>query len=140
MSTRPYTNKGIGDEGEKLVAAKFRKVGILVEKMPVNYPGYDLIATPNNRKPQRISVKSRGVTNINIQPEKFDWLAVVFKEPRRFFIFPRSAAIKHSVACNNVGWEPGFRRLSIRQIPVLLARYENNFQLIARPKSFPQSK
>jgi hypothetical protein len=129
--TRKYANQELGKHGEKLVESRLKRAGIPVKKMPVNHPGFDLMATVN-RKQQRISVKCRGTSNINVQPRKFDWLAIVLKEPRRIFIFPRKTAIKHSAPCNNKNWEPGFRRISTRRVPESFAAYENNFRLKTR--------
>lgn len=121
--------KEMGDHGEKLVANKLRQARVEVKKMPVNNPGFDLKAKlPNQKKSKRISVKFRGSTNINFQPEDFDWMAIVLIEKPRIFIIPRSIAKKHSVLRR-----AGYRSISIKKVPAALAKYENNFKLQRRP-------
>ena len=76
----------------KISAIKLKKVGILVKKMPVNNPGYDLLATPKNGRPLRISVKCRLVNPINFPPRSGFRLAggQYSKTCNRFLSFPRA--------------------------------------------------
>ncbi len=51
------TTKQFGDACEMLVVAKLTLNGMPTVKLPDTWPGYDLIAQPSDRAPQRISVK-----------------------------------------------------------------------------------
>ena len=59
MSNKNCTDKQMGDACEMLVNAELTLAGNPALKMPDGWPGYDLIAQPPGKEPQRISVKSR---------------------------------------------------------------------------------
>jgi hypothetical protein len=54
-----YTKKQMGDACELLVAVEMTLAGVPALKVPDLWPGYDVIAQPVGKDPQRISVKSR---------------------------------------------------------------------------------
>ena len=102
-SGKLYTSKQMGDACEMLVAAELTLAGVPALKVPDNWPGYDIVAQPRDRKtPLRISVKSRtfkkGAAFVEYQQnDEFDWLAIVILNcddlnARRVFIIPRSVA------------------------------------------------
>src|SRR5215472_7938628 len=81
-ASRSYTSKQMGDACEMLVAAELTLAGVPALKASDYWPGYDVIAQPRDRKPQRISVESRtlkqGAAFVSYLAENvFDWLAIV---------------------------------------------------------------
>ena len=67
----------MGDAAEMLVAAELTLSGVPALKVPDNWPGYDVIAQPRNKEPQRISVKCRkfnSPSNVVFKPKTFDWM------------------------------------------------------------------
>jgi hypothetical protein len=95
-----YTKKQMGDACEMLVAAELTLAGVPSIKGPDNWPGYDVIAQPPSKAPQRVSVKSRtfkpGAAYVTyLETDSFEWLAIVLlpgcgESRRRFFIIPRA--------------------------------------------------
>lgn len=136
---REFTSKQMGDACEMLVAAEMTLAGIPALKVPDNWPGYDVIAQPIGREPQRISVKSRTFKRgaayvVYNAPDTFDWLAIVLlpgdgNEKRRVFIIPRAIA-DEKASRNHPDTKSAHQRYwSITNIPKLFAAYENNFGL-----------
>lgn len=85
-------SKQIGDAAEMLVAAKLTLAGIPAFIVPVNWPGYDVVAQVPGKPLQRISVKSRDRTKfIAFDPDSCDWLAAVIVDQGnlRFFLSRR---------------------------------------------------
>lgn len=137
---RNVTTKQMGDACEMLVAAELTLAGVPALKVPDNWPGYDVIAQPPGAPPQRISVKSRtfkrgGSTFVSYwEADSFDWLAIVLlpgdgEARRRIFVVPRDVA--DAAARRN---HPSAKNADERywpqdQVPILFARYENNFSL-----------
>src|ERR1700693_4377318 len=115
MNNKPlYTNKQMGDAAEMLGAANLTLHGIPSFTGRVNWPEYDVIAAPKNKRLQNVSVKSRGKSKINVRPSDFDWLAIVFvdERPYRFFILPRKIAVKHSTVNDQ-----GLRTIYVKRVP-----------------------
>ena len=87
-----------------LVAAELTLAGVPALKASDYWPGHDVIAQPRDRKPQRITVKSRtfkqGAAFVSYSAEDvFDWLAIVIlpgedSSSRRIYVIPRSVAHK----------------------------------------------
>ena len=102
-ASRSYTSKLMGDVCEMLVAAELTLAGVPALKASDYWPDYD-VAQPRDRKPQRITVKSRtfkqGAAFVSYSPEDvFDWLAIVIlpgedSSSRRIYVIPRSVAHK----------------------------------------------
>jgi hypothetical protein len=128
MSGKGYNSKQMGDAGEMLVAATLTLHGIPSFTMPPNWPGYDVIAEPEDRRLQRISVKCRHLGNgyIHIKNKKFDWLAIVLigELPYRFFIIPRAIAERHASHRAD-----GTHVIYTKTVPQKFGAYENNFEL-----------
>ena len=89
-----------------LVAAELTPAGVPALKASDYWPGHDVIAQPRDRKPQRITVKSRtfkqGAAFVSYSAEDvFDWLAIVIlpgedSSSRRIYVIPRSVADKNA--------------------------------------------
>jgi hypothetical protein len=132
-----YTTKQLGDACEMLIAGELTLAGIPALRVPDSWPGYDVIAHPPQRSPQRISVKSRTKGRskfIDFEPHDFDWLAVVLLDGvnRRFFVLPSEAAIKLSRPRSPEQQQrsAGSRCLHLTSITLReLCRFENNFKL-----------
>lgn len=140
MDPRLYTYKQMGDACEMLVSAEITLAGVPAMKMPDNWPGYDIIAQPQDGgTPQRISVKSRtfrrGGTNYVKYDSKdqFDWLAIVLlpgegQSGRRIFIVPRTIADARALKDGPTSktqeryWRPD-------KVAEILPEFENNFCL-----------
>ena len=83
----------LGQDGEDFIAAELLRAGIPTERMPPNWPGYDLVTVSTR---QRISVKTRTPGRGNLikygMRDEFDWLAFVVVQPdgsRSYYITPR---------------------------------------------------
>lgn len=139
LTVRRYTKKQMGDACEMLVAAELTLAGIPALKVPDNWPGYDVIAQPLGKEPQRISVKSRtykrGAAFVEYNSaDIFDWLAIVLlpgdgEAERRVFVIPRSVADK--LARRN---QPGTkyekqRYWRIDEVPLQFQNFQSNFAL-----------
>lgn len=145
---RIFTSKQMGDACEMLVAAELTLAGVPALKVPDNWPGYDVIAQPPGLQPQRISVKSRtfkrgGATFVIYDAsDVFDWLAVVLLpgdgEPRRrVFVVPRDVADKTARRNTPTAKTAGKRYWPQDQVPIVFARFENNFALAHDPAVAP---
>jgi hypothetical protein len=98
MAGKLYTTKQMGDAGEMLVAAELTLRGIPAYIVPSNWPGYDVVAQPRDRRLQRISVKTRTFARSGHfvgygNDDEFDWLAIVILpgetcKTRHIFISP----------------------------------------------------
>jgi hypothetical protein len=138
-SRRRFTSKQMGDACEMLVAAELTLAGVPALKVPDNWPGYDVIAQPAGAPPQRISVKSRtfkrGATFVSYwEKDAFDWLAIVLlpgggETRRRIFVVPRSVADAAARRNRPTAKNADERYWRQDQVPILFARYENNFSL-----------
>ena len=139
-----YTRKQMGDACEMLVAAEVTLAGVPAMKAPDNWPGYDVLAQPLDRGPQRISVKSRtfkrgGDTFVTFDADDvFDWLAIVFLPgadltARRFFIIPRAVAEAKARRGKETSKTASERYWRQDEVATLFERYENNFTLRLEP-------
>jgi hypothetical protein len=124
----------MGDACEMLVAAELTLAGVPALRVPDNWPGYDVIAHPPDRMPQRVSVKSRTTGKGHIvafDPATCDWLAIVLLEggQRSIFVVPRDVADANAFARSKA------RKSASRGIALTkfgrkpLSNYENNFKL-----------
>jgi len=125
--SREYTTKQMGTAGEQLVAAYLTLHGVPSFTVPVDWPGYDVVAAPKGKCLQRISVKCRGTSNIQFHPSVLDWLAIVLinQAPYRIFVIPRGIAVQRSKKYN----KKGFRTLPVKKVPQIFKEYENKFEL-----------
>jgi hypothetical protein len=113
--------------------------GIPALKVPDNWPGYDAIAQPVGRPPQRISVKSRtfkpGPAYVAyMATNDFDWLAIVVlpgatEVRRRIFIIPRALADQKARRNRPSAKNPNERYWRVDEVAKKFAAYENNFKL-----------
>jgi hypothetical protein len=140
-ATDRYTTKQMGDACEMLVAAELTLAGVPAFKLPDNWPGYDVIAQPFDRTPQRVSVKSRTFKRGNFvgydATDSFDWLAIVILpapgcEQRRIFILPRKAADTMGYFTTNRKSGRGYGFFVVKLVNDL-TKYENNFRLAHAP-------
>lgn len=139
-----YTKKQMGDACEMLVAAEMTLAGVPALKVPDNWPGYDVIAQPFGKPPQRISVKSRtfkrGPAYIGYcSTDIFDWLVLVLlpgdtETQRRVFVVPRSIADKKARRNKPTTKTANERYWSIAEVPKIFADFENNYLLSAVPE------
>jgi predicted XRE-type DNA-binding protein len=134
------TPKQMGDACEMLVAAELTLAGVPSLKLPDNWPGYDVIAQPRDRGPQRVSVKSRtfrrgGDRFVEYsEGDSFEWLAIVLlpgdtETRRRTFLIPRSAADATARRDNPNAKTADLRYWRIDQVPRIFAAFEDNFSL-----------
>jgi hypothetical protein len=138
MNARDYDNKQMGDACEMLVAAELTLAGVPALRVPDLWPGYDVIAHPPDRGPQRISVKSRTPGRnhgaLGFDPATCDWLAIVLfeKESRRIFVLPKDIAEAHSSRPPKAKKRRSCA-LRFSRLRKALSRYENNFKLRRDP-------
>ncbi len=135
-----FTKKQMADASEMLVAAELTLAGVPSLKVPDNWPGYDVIAQPRDRGPQRISVKCRtfkrgGDRFVEYsQSDSFDWLAIVLlpgdtETRRRYFLIPRPAADEWARRDKPTAKTAKLRYWPIDEVPRVFAAFENNFSL-----------
>ncbi len=141
-SGRPYTSKQMGDACEMLVAAELTLAGVPALKAPDYWPGYDVIAQPLGRAPQRISVKSRtfkrGQAFVQYsESDPFDWLAIVilgFADPdaseseRKIYVIPKTHADRQARTYATEKTR-GLREFRIDEVEGKFGAYLNNFRL-----------
>ncbi len=129
----------MGDACEMLVAAELTLAGIPALKVPDNWPGYDVVAQPFGKDPQRISVKSRtfrrgaAFVDYNIV-DAFDWLAIVLlpgdgHAERRIFIIPRQLADSTARRNKPTTKSAQQRYWRIDEVPQKFANFQSNFVL-----------
>jgi AcrR family transcriptional regulator len=130
-----YSGRLIGDACAMLVAAELTLAGVPALKAPDYWPGYNVIAQPRGRDPQRVLVKSgtflRGAASIGYSTlDVFDWLAFVIfvGETRRCFVVPRSVV---EDVVGKFGSEPAInlREYRIDDVARQFAAFEDNFCL-----------
>jgi hypothetical protein len=133
------TTKQRGDAAEYYVAAMLGFNDLPTQKMPDNWPGYDLVAQPpGDVSPVRVSVKFRTYSDasgalVGYDPtDHFDFIALVVKYPAglRTWILPR--AVADATASNPNGSPSGKftkREWSIKSIERRFPAYESNFGL-----------
>ncbi len=129
---------------EMLVAAELTLAGVPALSVPNYWRGYDVLAQPAGRDPQRIVVKSamsRRMTTSASYPalDAFDWLAIVAVSEeagslRRFFIVPR--ALLDQAVGNDTDIETS--AYGVDELVRRFAAYENNFQLSERGRESAQ--
>lgn len=131
-----YTKKQMGDACEMLVAVELTLAGAPALKVPDLWPGYDVIAQPSDRPPQRISVKSRtfkdGAAFVEYhENDSFDWLAIVIlhDKERQIYIIPREIA--DEVASKNAETTKHAygRYWRIDEVQKFFLPYKENFSL-----------
>jgi predicted XRE-type DNA-binding protein len=134
------THKQMADACEMLVAAELTLAGVPSLKVPDNWPGYDVIAQPGDREPQRVSVKHvtfrRGGDRFvrYLDGDSFDWLAVVLlpgdtETRRRFFLVPRSVADEKARRDKPTSKTAKERYWRVDEVPRIFAAFEDNFSL-----------
>jgi hypothetical protein len=141
--TVKYTKKQMGDACEMLVAAELTLAGVPSMKGPDNWPGYDVIAQPTGKVPQRVSVKSRtfkrGAAYVGYEePDGFEWLAIVIlpgaeETRRRVFVIPRYVADAKARRDSPTAKTAKERYWRVDEVAKVFATYENNFALRDRP-------
>lgn len=137
---RRYTKKQMGDACEMLVAAELTLAGIPALKVPDNWPGYDVIAQPFDRPPQRISVKSRtykkGPAYVGYMDyDGFDWLAFVIlandeSNQRSVYLIPRNLADRTARRDKPTAKTANLRYWRVDELEAKFDRYRDNFSLI----------
>jgi hypothetical protein len=133
------TKKQFGDAGEFYVLSELSFAGIPAQKMPDNWPCYDLIAQPSGLPPQRINVKTvswsenPGSYVIYKKSDQFEWFAIVLvncpEHKRRVFLIPRlalDAKAMHGKPTSKVYNESA---VLCRRVPEQFGEYEGNFEL-----------
>ena len=133
------------DIGRALVAAELTLAGIPALKVPDNWPGYDVIAQPIGREPQRISVKARtfkkgsGIFVDYRETDVFDWLAICILPAlgddslRAIYIVPRLLAdetARRDSPTSKTAWQRYWR---VDEVDRVFARFKNNFTLRQDP-------
>lgn len=135
-----YTTKQMGDACEMLVAAELTLAGIPALRVPDLWPGYDVIAQPRDRSPQRIQVKSRtykaggGALVKYDDNDDFDWLAIVLlpggtQTERSIFVIPRAVVETKAKRDKPSSKTASKRYWRIDQVANLFSEYEQNFTL-----------
>ena len=138
--TVPYTRKQMGDACEMLVAAELTLAGVPALRVPELWPGYDVIAQPAGRDPQRISVKSRtfkpgGGNYVSYKAsDSFGWLAIVLlpggpQPERRIFVIPRTVADAKARRDSPTAGSADERYWRLDEVPNMFASFEGNFVL-----------
>lgn len=139
-SKRLYTTKQMGDACEMMVAAELTLAGVPALKVPDNWPGYDVIAQPAGRPPQRISVKARtfkrGPCYVGFNDyDELDWLAIVLLATegdsgnRAVYLIPRPVAESLARRDKPTSKTAAERYFRVDQVDTLFARYRGNFCL-----------
>jgi hypothetical protein len=139
---RLYTPKQMGDACEMLIAAELTLAGTPALKVPDNWPGYDVIAQPqDSSRPLRISVKSRtykkGQAFVSyVVNDTFDWLAIVLlncddERKRRIFVIPRTLADSTARQNSPTATNADERYWRIDEIAELFPDFEDNFSLLS---------
>jgi hypothetical protein len=134
------TSKQMADACEMLVAAELTLAGVPALRVPDLWPGYYVIAQPIDRKPQRISVKSRtfksggGKFVTYLETDSFDWLAIVLlpggaQQQRRIFLIPRNLADAKARRDKTTSETAKERNLRIDEVATMFADFERNFSL-----------
>lgn len=136
---RRYTSKQMGDACEMIVAAELTLAGVPALKVPDNWPGYDVIAQPFDRPPQRISVKARTYKKgpafvLYMNHDEFDWLAIVIlandeSNQRAVYLIPRDLADKTARRDKPTAKTADQRYWRIDEIERRFGRYRDNFTL-----------
>jgi hypothetical protein len=130
---RRYTSKQMGAAAEQLVAANLTLVGDIPSfTVPVDWPGYDVVATPKGKPLQRVSVKCRGTSSIQFLPSVLDWLAIVLIDttPFKYFVIPCKVAVSRS---RRYGTVKGYRTVPVKNVASIFREYENNWTLREQP-------
>lgn len=137
------TTKQFGDACEMLVVAKLTLNGMPTMKLPDTWPGYDLIAQPADRAPQRISVKGTrrqwdgAYIRYHLGEHDFDWVAVVMIDgdnSELIYIVPRAAF--ESAAGRSTATKDGRVQVYMPQhrFKSLFADYASNWRLEVEKK------
>lgn len=139
LARRLYTTKQMGDACEMVVAAELTLAGVPALKVPDNWPGYDVIAQPLGRPPQRVSVKSRtfkhGASYVTyFTTDQFDWLAIVLlgtgaHAGRAIYLIPRDVADHRARRDKPTSKTADERYFRVDQIDSLFGAYRGNFGL-----------
>ena len=133
-----YTRKQMGDACEMLIAAELTLAGVPALKVPDNWPGYDVLAQPPQKKIERISVKSRtykkGPAYLSYDAnDVFDWLAIVIlgnkESERNIYIVPRNVADKEARKNKKGTKTETSRYWQLSEIDSKFGKYLNNFSL-----------
>lgn len=130
-ASKNYTKKQMGDACEMLVAGELTLAGNPALKGPDYWPGYDLIAQPPGKEPQRISLKSRTFKHgaayyvDYLETDNFDWLAIVLlpgssQTQRRYFLIPRALADAKARRDKPTSKTAKHRAFRIDEVPKLL--------------------
>jgi hypothetical protein len=148
-----YTTKQMGDACEMLVAAELTLAGVPALRVPDFWPGYDviaqprdLIAQPTDRKPLRISVKSRtfksggGKFVTYLETDIFDWLAIVLlpgeaQKERQIFLVPRKLADEKARKDKPTSKTAKERYFRIDEVAKIFADFKESFSLKHTGKS-----
>ena len=135
-----YTTKQMGDACEMLVAAEMTLAGVPALRVPDLWPHYDVVAQPQGRDLQRISVKSRtyksgsGTFVTFLATDQFDWLAIVLlpgedKKERQIFVIPRSLAAQTARRDRPTSKTANERYWRIDKVAELFSAFKDNFTL-----------
>jgi hypothetical protein len=138
--TAIYTTKQMGDACEMLAAAELTLAGVPALRVPDLWPGYDVIAQPVGRDPQRISVKSRtfkaggGKFVTYLDTDVFDWLAIVLlpggeQKHRAIYLIPRALADAKARRDKPTSKTANERYWRIDEVEKLFADFKWNFSL-----------
>lgn len=139
LARRLYTTKQMGDACEMVVAAELTLAGVPALKVPDNWPGYDVIAQPLGRPPQRVSVKSRtfkhGASYVTYYTtDQFDWLAIVLlgtgaHAGRAIYLIPRDVADHRARRDKPTSKTADERYFRVDQVDSLFGAYRGNYGL-----------
>lgn len=135
------TSKQFGDAAEHRIISDLGFAGIPAAKMPDNWPHYDVVAQPDGRPPQTISVKARRYkadyrhyVTFN-ELHQFDWMAIVLldcpgSDGPRVFIVPREVIDQVSTKWNLR--DPSLvnqRAIPLAHVLTKLSPFEGDFSL-----------